>query len=56
MQKAGYNTVSYSLEAIYEKYKNLSMKFAAPLIIHLCQISFLSWVEKGRDRGATMQT
>lgn len=56
MQKTVYNIVFYSLEEIYEKYKNLSVKFTAPIIICLCQISFLSWVEKGRDREATMQT
>lgn len=32
--------------------KNLSIKFTPPIIIHLGQISFLSWVEKGRDKGA----
>lgn len=42
MQKTVYNIVFYSLEEIYEKYKNLSVKFTAPIIICLCQISFLS--------------
>lgn len=58
LQKTVYNNVFYSLETIYEKYNKSIHRESLQLlsIIHLCQINFLSWIEKGHDAGAMIQT